>query len=104
MAGVLLAEIILFVFLVLRHGKFVYQRDLLKALVSINETELKVLDRDFYDLPSGKKYHHPDHFYSQDIDLFGKGSFFQYLNRTALESGSDAVSYTHLTLPTILLV
>ena len=33
MTGILLAEIILFVFLVLRHGKFVYQRDLLKALV-----------------------------------------------------------------------
>lgn len=88
MAGVLLAEIVLFVFLVVRHGKLVYKRDLLLALISINETELKVLDRDFYDLPSGKQYHDPIHFYSQDIDLFGRGSFFQYLNRTALESGS----------------
>lgn len=92
MAGVLLAEITLFVFLVIRHGQLVYKRDLLLALVSINETELKVLDRDFYDLPSGKKYHDPIHFYSQDIDLFGRGSFFQYLNRTALESGSDVLA------------
>lgn len=92
MAGVLLAEIALFVFLVVRHGKLVYKRDLLLALIAINETELKVLDRDFYDLPSGKKYHDPIHFYSQDIDLFGRGSFFQYLNRTALESGSDVLA------------
>lgn len=92
MAGVLLAEIALFVFLVIRHGRLVYKRDLLLALVSINETELKVLGRDFYDLPSGKKYHDPIHFYSQDIDLFGRGSFFQYLNRTALESGSDVLA------------
>src|SRR5690606_18588124 len=40
-------------------------------------------------LPSGEKYKDPLHFYSQDIDLFGRGSFFQYLNRTSLESGSD---------------
>jgi len=48
MTGVLLAELALFVFLVVRHGKLVYERDLLKALVAINETELTVLDRDFY--------------------------------------------------------
>ncbi|MFC4636575.1 DNA mismatch repair protein MutS [Dokdonia ponticola] len=93
MAGVLLVELVLFVFLVVRHGKIVYERDLLKALVAINETELKVLDRDFYDLPSGKEYHDPTHFYSQDIDLFGRGSFFQYLNRTALESGTEVLAH-----------
>ncbi|WP_299768420.1 DNA mismatch repair protein MutS [uncultured Dokdonia sp.] len=92
MIGLLIVEFSLFVFLVVRHGKIAYQRDLLKALVAINDTELKVLDRDFYDLPSGEKYHDPDHFYSQDIDLFGRGSFFQYLNRTALESGSDVLA------------
>ncbi len=92
MAGVLLTEITLFVFLVIRHGKLVYKKDLLQTLVSINETELKVLDRDFHDLPSGKEYHDPVHFYSQDIDLFGRGSFFQYLNRTALESGSNVLA------------
>ncbi|MFT5892979.1 MAG: hypothetical protein ACI9Y7_003098 [Dokdonia sp.] len=92
MTGVLIVEIVLFVFLVVRHGKLAYKRDVLKALISINETELSVLNRDFYDLPAGKKYHEPEHFYSQDIDLFGRGSFFQYLNRTALESGSDVLA------------
>ncbi|WP_299684039.1 DNA mismatch repair protein MutS [uncultured Dokdonia sp.] len=91
LTGVVLLELIAFVFLVVRHGKIAYKRDLLKALVSINETELSVLDRDFYELPSGEKYHDPEHFYSQDIDLFGRGSFFQYLNRTALESGADVL-------------
>ncbi|WP_299213596.1 DNA mismatch repair protein MutS [uncultured Dokdonia sp.] len=92
MAGVLLVKVTLFVFLVVRHGKFIYQRDLIKALIAINETELKVLDRDFHDLPTGEEYHDPNHFYSQDIDLFGRGSFFQYLNRTALESGADVLA------------
>jgi len=78
----------IFLFLVTRHGKLQYKRDLIKKCIAINEIELKVLTRDFHELPSGEKFKNPNHFYSQDIDLFGKGSFYQYLNRTALESGS----------------
>ncbi len=81
--------IIAFIYLVSKHSGLQYKRDLKKALIAQNETELEVLNRVFHHLPSGEKYKDPLHFYSQDIDLFGRGSFFQYLNRTALESGSD---------------
>lgn len=81
--------IITFIYLVTKHSALQYERDLRKALIAQNETELEVLNRAFHHLPSGEKYLNPNHFYSQDIDLFGRGSFFQYLNRTALESGSD---------------
>lgn len=81
--------IIAFIYLVSKHSGLQYKRDLKKALIAQNETELEVLDRVFHHLPDGEKYKNPLHFYSQDIDLFGRGSFFQYLNRTALESGSD---------------
>ncbi len=84
--------IIAFIYLVSKHSGLQYKRDLKKALIAQNETELEVLDRVFHHLPSGEKYKDPLHFYSQDIDLFGRGSFFQYLNRTALESGSDFLS------------
>ncbi len=61
-------------------------------MISINETELQVLDRKFYDLPDGKEFIDRAHFYSQDIDLFGKGSFYQYCNRTALPEGSKTLA------------
>ena len=77
-----------FVGLLLRHNKLAYERKLLEALVHRNEKELKVLAHDYHELPSGTEYADPSHFFSQDIDLFGRGSFYQYLNRTALESGS----------------
>src|SRR5690554_1081374 len=86
---VLATAIAVFIYLVSKHSNLQYQRDLKKALIAQNELELKVLDRVFHHLPSGESYNDPLHFYSQDIDLFGRGSFFQYLNRTALESGSD---------------
>ncbi len=90
--GIALAGIIAFLFLVTRHTKLKYDRDLNKALIERNELEIKVLKRDFYDLPEGNEHHSPEHVYSQDIDLFGRGSFYQYLNRTALNSGSEQLA------------
>ncbi len=86
---IIVLGITVFIYLVTKHSALQYQRDLKKALITQNETELQVLERAFHHLPSGEKYKDPLHFYSQDIDLFGRGSIFQYLNRTALESGSD---------------
>ncbi len=87
--AIVVLAIAAFVYLVSKHSGLQYERDLKKKLIEQNETELDVLNRIFHHLPSGEKYKDPLHFYSQDIDLFGRGSFFQYLNRTALESGSD---------------
>ena len=87
--AIVLLAIFVFVLLVTNHNKLKYQRDLTKSIIDQNEVELEVLNRAFHHLPSGDKYQNPLHSYSQDIDLFGRGSFFQYLNRTALESGSS---------------
>ncbi len=82
----------LFLWLVSRHTDLKYKRDKIKELVNINELELQVLERDFHHLPTGNEYDDPLHPYSQDIDLFGKGSFFQYANRTALKEGSNKLA------------
>ncbi|MGJ8665710.1 MAG: MutS-related protein [Patiriisocius sp.] len=84
--------IVLFLFLVSRHSNLQYSASLLRQLIAQNEIELEVLNFNFHQLPDGAKYRNPTHFYSEDIDLFGVGSFYQYSNRTALESGSDALA------------
>ncbi|WP_373516529.1 DNA mismatch repair protein MutS, partial [Pricia sp.] len=87
--AIILLAIVLFLFLVSRHSDLQYKRDRLNALIQINETEVKVLRRDFLDLPEGDAFKDPLHYFSQDIDLFGRGSFYQYANRTALQQGSE---------------
>ncbi|MGK0250780.1 MAG: hypothetical protein ACI81G_000212, partial [Gammaproteobacteria bacterium] len=89
---ILILGIAAFLFLVTRHSKLQYKRNLAQALIDINQTEIKVLERDFHELPDGTKYLDPVDFYSQDIDLFGRGSFFQYANRTALEPGAQVLA------------
>ncbi|MEO1011668.1 MAG: DNA mismatch repair protein MutS [Bacteroidota bacterium] len=91
LALVLLAMVV-FLFLVSRHTDLKYERDRVLALVKINKTELRVLDRNFDDLPEGNEFKDSSHFYSQDVDLFGKGSFYQYCNRTALRQGSEKLA------------
>jgi len=77
-----------FLFLISRHSDLKKQKDKLEALVGINKLELRILKtRDFSDLDDGVKFEPEDHEFSRDIDLFGRKSFFQFLNRTALKEG-----------------
>jgi len=90
LVAIILGGIALFLFLVTRHSKLQYKKNKLLALLQINETEINVLNRNFQSLPNGLEFKNPEHFYSQDIDLFGAGSFYQYANRTVLPQGSQS--------------
>jgi hypothetical protein len=79
--------LVIFVYLVFKHSDFQDEFNLKKALIEINDTELKVLNRDYLDLEDGREFLNPKHPYSYDIDLFGRASFFQYCNRTVTAEG-----------------
>jgi len=79
----------LFIFLVTKHSGLVAQRRETEELIKINEIEIDCLNGNFAALDQGNEFVQPQHFFSYDIDLFGKGSFFQYTNRTSLKSGKE---------------
>ncbi|MEC8831128.1 MAG: DNA mismatch repair protein MutS, partial [Bacteroidota bacterium] len=84
--------IILFLFLVTRFSIVKRHKEYLQRLVEINTKELEVMDRKFQHLPDGKEFLQPEHPYAQDLDLFGRGSFYQYVNRTVLMQGREVFS------------
>src|SRR5690606_37941768 len=90
--GIIIITLALFLFLVCRHSDLQYKRHKLLALIHINETEIQVLQRKFHHLPDGAEFKDANHVFAQDIDLFGKGSFYQYANRTALAQGSGTLA------------
>ncbi len=51
-------------------------------LIKINEVEMAMLHHEIVNLPDGSEFINPQHEYSFDIDLFGPGSFFKYINRS----------------------
>ena len=61
-------------------------------LIAINETEQLVLQHQFTHLPDGSKYQPVSHPYSNDLDIFGRASLFQYINRTTSEQGHTAIA------------
>lgn len=84
--------IALFLFLVSRYTDLQKERDVLKALIHLNEEELLIAKGDFHHRNEGRKFTDPSHFYSHDIDLFGRGSFFQYINRSVTKQGKKLLA------------
>ncbi|MER3316843.1 MAG: DNA mismatch repair protein MutS [Allomuricauda sp.] len=84
--------IALFLYLVNQFSNVKRHKKYLERLIAINTTELEILDRRYQDLPDGKGFLKPNHPYAQDLDLFGRGSFYQYANRTTLRQGREVFS------------
>jgi len=77
----------LFLFLLKVNVKLERSRNKAAILKKLAEDELAALDHSFLHFADGKEFQDAEHFYSYDLDLFGKGSLFQYLNRTATLGG-----------------
>lgn len=61
-------------------------------LIHINENELKFLNGNYHEFPEGNQHIPADHLYANDLDIFGKASLFQYINRTTSEMGSSQLA------------
>lgn len=86
--AILFFGVMVFLYLLLKYTNIKYLHQLKKALIAINEEELQIASGEYKNRADGSSYINANHAYSLDIDLFGKGSFFQYTNRTATEEGS----------------
>ena len=86
------AMVPLFLILVSIFNRHKEQRDLLRQLVAVIQTELSCLDHDYHSLPDGSDHADTAHAWSHDLDLFGTGSLFQYLNRTSTPIGDHRLA------------
>ncbi len=83
---------ICFFWLVGLHNRRNSRRKVLRELESLNETELDCLEHRFSDLPNGAMYADRSHPWSHDLDIFGEGSLFQYMNRTSTLKGGELLA------------
>ncbi len=81
-----------FIYLVNRYNANFRKGRLLENLVKLSELEIKSLDNDYANFQSGERFLDPHHPYSYDLDLFGNGSLFQYLNRCGSAIGENKLS------------
>jgi Trp operon repressor len=69
----------------------------LQYLLNINEDELTALDGKYNQFADGIQFAPHDHFYANDMDVFGRASLYQFLNRTTSELGAEKLATWLLT-------
>ena len=87
-----LAAIILFFFLIKKNIQLEKIKKKTSILKKIVEDELLALDHQFSHFKNGAEFLNTDHFFSYDLDLFGEGSLFQFINRTSTISGQQKLA------------
>lgn len=78
---------IVFLFLVKKNINLEKEKRKLTVLKKLTDDELLAFDHEFSHFENGKVFLDTDHLFSYDLDLFGEGSLFQFLNRTSTNSG-----------------
>jgi hypothetical protein len=63
-----------------------------QRMSKINRDEISALNRDLHAFDPGIEFTDPHHDYSYDLDLFGIGSLFQFLNRTVTRQGKNKLA------------
>lgn len=86
------AFFLLFLFLVRKHQLTIEQLKFYKALNQVCQNEINSEHGDNSQFLSGSEYIETNHPFSFDLDLFGKGSVFQSLNRAFTKYGRDTLA------------
>lgn len=74
------------------HTKLFYRKQWLEVKISLLQNELKGLQNDYSNFEDGKEFINPEHNYSYDLDIFGKRSLFQAVNRTCTLIGKQTLA------------
>ncbi len=86
------SALLLFFFLVKRNIQLENRKRKLTALKKLAEDELLALSHSFSHFKNGVEFLDTNHFFSYDLDLFGEGSVYQFINRTATKTGGRALA------------
>lgn len=84
---------LVFLLLVKRHQQIRRELTYCENLTKLNQRALQRLNGQWTDFPeNGEQFVDQEHPYTSDLNIFGQGSLFQYLNTTNLVTGEQALA------------
>jgi hypothetical protein len=83
---------ILFLYLLKLYSAHSEKKEFISNLALINQNEAEAMTGNISVFGAGSGYIDPEHDFSNDVDVFGNASLFQYLNRTVTGYGSDILA------------
>jgi hypothetical protein len=87
-----ISAIVLFFFLIKKNIQLEKSKKKIQVLKKLVDNELLALNHKFLHFKNGSEFLNTDHFFSYDLDLFGEGSLFQFINRTSTISGEQKLA------------
>lgn len=91
--GFALFPVIAFIILVISYRRYMKTTVYLENMVTINQKSLQRLSWQWDGFSEkGEQYARPEHPYSIDLNIFGQGSLFQYINTTVTRGGEEALA------------
>ena len=91
-AAFFLPALILFLCLVIRHDRLKKEKARIDILGKINEDSVKRWNGEWTAFEdTGVEFQDPEHDFSEDLDLFGRNSLFQWMNTAKTCSGRNAL-------------
>lgn len=90
--------LMVFLYLIKHHAGLFARKELYEHLAKVNENELSSLRGDHSGFDPGNAFIDPGHPYSHDLDIFGDGSLYQYINRGNTIRGRKKLA-DHLSQP-----
>jgi hypothetical protein len=84
--------LIVFLLLVKKHQSIWQKKNVIIQLLKINNNELSFIEANKFDFPNGQQFITANHIYTNDLDVFGNASLYQYLNRTTTIMGATQLA------------
>lgn len=95
----LIAPLVLFAVLVNRQSLQEEKKQIANFQEQLNRMEAKNIQFEKTDFSEGSRFADPHHPYGHDLDLFGSGSVFQYINRCGTQLGEERLAHDLKNLP-----
>lgn len=84
--------LVAFLYLLKVHAETSSKREHVRRKLDLLEEEQKILNWDWLERDAGDHWKNPEHNFSYDLDLFGRGSLFQYLHRHGTSLGGSRLA------------
>lgn len=83
---------VVFNWLVLRQSAFEQEKKYYENFKAVNQNELDSINHFGNIYNNGDAFNHEKHYYTSDLDIFGKASLFQLINRAATVNGRQKLA------------
>lgn len=90
--GVIAVLFGIFIYLVIHYLKKKDVLQIVKNLIGINSGEIEAIRGNISNFSGGEEFKDPTHNYTNDLEIFGDSSLFQYINRTCTYAGKNKLA------------